>query len=123
MSQEILEYKLRGYCCSQIVMAMGLERLGKENKELVEAMGGLCFGMNQGRTCGIITAAMCLLQLADPVETEKRHAADFINWFEDVFGSAECRELLEGNPLNKAEKCPQMLDAAFKQISELLEWD
>ncbi|MEA4923075.1 MAG: C-GCAxxG-C-C family protein [Eubacteriaceae bacterium] len=123
MDQEILEYKLKGYCCSQVMMDMGLKRMGKENQELVDAMGGLCFGMNQGKNCGIVTAAMCILHLADPKEADMKLCRDFFEWFEDAFGTIECSELLEGNPLNKVEKCPKMIKAAMEELSDMLGWE
>lgn len=123
MNQDIMEYKLKGYCCSQIIMAMGLARLGKENPDLIEAMAGLCNGFWRGKTCGIYSACICLLYLADTKEADRYNAAAFCDWFEDAFSDTECEALLENNPMNKIEKCPAMLDASFEKVSELLEWD
>lgn len=123
MEQELLEYKLKGYCCSQIVIDMGLKRMGKENQDLVDAMGGVCFGMNQGKNCGILIAAMCLLHLVDPKEADMVYCRDFFDWFEDAFGAIDCDELLEGNPLNKVEKCPMMIQASMTELSEMLDWE
>lgn len=123
MNEEILDLKLKGYCCSQIIMEMGLRRLGKENEDLVAAMAGLCDGMWHGRTCGILSGASCLLYLADPHEASKCHICDLNDWFLDMFGGIDCDELLRGNPLNRAEKCPMMLEATFAKVAELLDWD
>ena len=60
MNDEMLGYKLKGYCCSQIVADMALKRMGKENQDLVDAVAGLCFGLNDGRNCGALSAAMCM---------------------------------------------------------------
>jgi hypothetical protein len=35
MNEDIFELKLHGYCCSQIIMELGLRKLGKENSDLV----------------------------------------------------------------------------------------
>ena len=123
MNQEILDLKLKGYCCSQMIMEMGLRRLEKENEDLVAAMAGLCDGMWSGRVCGILSAGICLLYLADPKEASRNHVAELTDWFEDAFACTDCEELVEGNPLNKVEKCPMMLEATFQKIEELLEWD
>ena len=32
MKEELFELKLQGYCCSQMVMEMGLRALGKQNE-------------------------------------------------------------------------------------------
>ena len=58
MNEEILDLKLKGYCCSQMIMEMGLRRLEKENEDLVSAMAGLCDGMWSGRVCGILSARL-----------------------------------------------------------------
>lgn len=123
MNSDILELKLKGYCCSQIIMEMGLARLGKTNEDLVCAMAGLCDGMWQGRTCGILSAGICLLYLADAKEASRNNVAELTDWFTDAFKSTECEELLESKPILKAEKCPMMLEATFQKIEDLLEWD
>lgn len=123
MNEDIFELKLKGYCCSQIIMELGLRKLEKENPDLIKAMAGLCNGLWQGKTCGILSAAICLLYLADPEEAERFNGSAFSDWFEDAFGSMECDLLMEGNPLNRVEKCPAMLEASFMKVCDLLEWD
>ena len=124
MSQDIFELKMHGYCCSQIIMELGLRKLEKNNPDLISAMAGLCGGIWHGMNCGILSGAMCLMYLANPHETNQTHAHDLSVWFEDAFGSVNCDELLADNPLlNKVEKCPMMLEATFTKVCELLEWD
>lgn len=123
MNEEIFDLRLKGYCCSQIIMEMGLKRMDKENPDLIAAMAGLCNGFWVGKTCGIYSACLCLLYLADAEEASRYNAAAFSDWFEDAFESTECDELLDNNPMNKIEKCPVMLEASFEKVSELLEWD
>lgn len=123
MNQDIFELRLHGYCCSQIIMEMGLRKLDKENSDLISAMAGLCNGMWRGKTCGIYSACLCLLFLADTAEADRYNAAAFSDWFEEAFGHTECDALLDGNPMNRVEKCPMMLDASFQKVSELLEWE
>ncbi len=123
MNQKILELKLKGYCCSQIIVAMGLEKLEKENADFITAMAGLCNGMGVGKVCGIVSAAICLLHLADENEAEKYSVTAFYEWFEEVFEHVDCEPLLEGNPMNKVEKCPMMIEASFQKICELMDWD
>lgn len=123
MNEEILDLKLKGYCCSQMIMEMGLRRLEKENEDLIAAMAGLCDGMWSGKVCGILSAGICLLYLADAHEASQNNVAELTDWFEDAFESAACSELMAGNPLNKVEKCPMMIEATFQKIAEMLEWD
>ena len=123
MKQEIFELKLQGYCCSQILMELGLRKLGKENPDLIASMAGLCNGLWQGKVCGIFSAALCLLYLANPEEAARFNVGAFTDWFEDAFGSLECDILIGDDPMNKVEKCPAMLEASFLKISELMDWD
>lgn len=123
MNEDIFELRLQGYCCSQIIMEMGLRKMEKENPDLIAAMAGLCNGLWQGKTCGIYSACLCLLYLADPKEADRFNVGAFSEWFEDSFGSTECAILLEDNPANKVEKCPYMIEASFLKVSELLDWD
>ena len=123
MNDDIFELRLKGYCCSQIIMELGLRKLGKENSDLIAAMAGLCNGLWMGKICGILSAAICLLYLADPEEADRYNVSAFSDWFEDSFGNTECDILMEGNPLNRVEKCPAMLDSSFLKVCELLEWD
>ena len=120
MKEEILDLKLKGYCCSQMVMEMGLRRLGKENDDLVEAMAGLCGGIGSEKTCGIITAAWCLIHLAKPEEAEEL-VTELNDWFEDAYGDMGCADILQGVPVNKVEKCPVILENVMMQVMELLE--
>lgn len=123
MNEEIFDLKLKGYCCSQIIMEMGLRRLGKTNEDLIEAMAGLCDGTGSGKICGVLSAAICLLHLADSKKASMGASEDMTDWFEDAFGDTECSVLLEGNALNKVEKCPAMIDATFHELEDILEWD
>lgn len=122
MNQDILQYKLKGYCCSQIIMAMGLEKLGKENPDLIQATAGLCNGVWQEKICGTLSAGVCLLCLADPHEAGKTYISELVDWFEASFGNTECSALINGNPLAKTETCPMIIEATFTKISEMLDW-
>jgi len=122
MNQDIMELKMRGCCCSQIIMELGLKNLEKKNPDLVAAMAGLCNGLWLGKTCGILSAAICLFYLADP-EHAGKYAGELCEWFEETFEHTDCDDLANDNPLIKVEKCPMMIEATFTKISELLDWD
>ncbi|WP_027400410.1 C-GCAxxG-C-C family protein [Anaerovorax odorimutans] len=123
MKEDIFDLKLKGYCCSQIIMELGLRKLDKENADLVAAMAGLCNGIWNGKTCGVLSAAVCLLYLADPYNASQNYVQDINEWFEDTFEATDCQVLLEGNELNKTQKCPMMIEATFTKVCEILEWD
>ena len=123
MKEGIFTLKMKGYCCSQIVREIGLEREGMKNDMLVEAMAGLCDGAKCGRICGAVSAAVCLLYAVDSKEAEGGLAEEFLDWFEDAFGALDCSELLGDDPMAKIEKCPMFVESALLKLEELLEWD
>ncbi len=122
MEEKLLDYRLQGYCCSQIVMEEGLHMLDREDPLMVEAGAGLCFGMNTEKTCGILTAAAMVLALWDQEQLAEA-SRDLMEWFEETYGALDCETLLAGNPLNKVEQCPAMIQAVLGQMQERMELD
>ena len=60
----MLELYRQGYNCSQILVTLGLETMGKSNPDLVRAVAGLGGGIGfTGKTCGALTGGACLLSL------------------------------------------------------------
>ncbi len=51
-----------GYHCSQILLLLALERTGRENPDLLRALGGISRGVAEGsETCGALLGGACLL--------------------------------------------------------------
>ncbi|MDO4544802.1 MAG: C-GCAxxG-C-C family protein [Bacillota bacterium] len=123
MKEEIFMLKMNGYCCSQIIMELGLKQLGKENPDLVEAMAGLCDGVKCGKICGAASAAGCLIYLADGEGAERGLVQEYLDWFEETFGALDCDELLGDDPMAKMEKCPMFVESTMLKLEELLEWE
>ncbi len=124
LADRVKELSLQGYCCSQIIMLLGLEGLKKENPDMIEAMAGLCNGMHSGDVCGIITSACCLLALAD-----RKKAASFMNeellqWFSAEYGGAlasiRCSDILRGREHDKFNICPLMCEETFQKILSIM---
>jgi hypothetical protein len=125
-----------GYCCSQILMILHLESLGKKNVSLVKSMGGLCAGMgNSGKTCGIITGGACLFgfHAGKGIDTQirddnlKKMIQQYIKWFEEEFESTECVDMITVDVLNDINenfaypvKCGSAVQKSYNKISEIL---
>lgn len=122
MEEEILDLRMKGYCCSQIIMILGLNHMGKKNDDLVQAMVGLCNGMWAEKLCGTLSAAVCLLCLENEEEAKKAHIRDLTEWFEAEFDSLDCSELMDGDQQNKVQRCPLIVERTFEKITELLDW-
>lgn len=123
MKEKIFNLKLKGYCCSQMVMEIGLENLGIENPQLINSMAGLCEGVKCGSICGAASAAICLMYLADAKSAESGLVQEYLDWFEDLFGTLNCNELIGDDPMAKLEKCPTIVEATMHMMEELLDWD
>lgn len=80
------ELGLKGYCCSQIILQMGLDLKNKTNSDLIQAVSGLGMGLNEGLLCGSLTGGACLLSLLEPEKSKDFLINDLVNWFKKEYG-------------------------------------
>lgn len=123
MEERLFELKLKGYCCSQIITEICLEMMEMDSPELIAASEGLCDGARCGGTCGVVTAGLAVMYLANRDEAKKGMDMEFVEWFEGVFGSTICNELLGDDPGAKSTKCPMMVEAALTWLADMMEWE
>ena len=128
----LFQLAAQGFCCSQIIMILGLEERGEENPELLKAMHGLCGGMGRaGKTCGALSGAVCLIGLnagkGTPGESARSGMNLMINelleWFESTYGSVDCAGILdqvlaEGNEY--PVQCGNIVANTFNKVQEIL---
>lgn len=130
----MMELGGRGYCCSQILMLLALDEMGRENPDLVRASAGLCNGLGDcSGPCGVLTGAACLLALHGAKGTDFEESDDRLplmleqlrTWFTDQvagqFGGVACADILEGecggpNP----ERCGGLVADAYARVREIL---
>lgn len=131
---DILPLAARGYCCSQILGLLALTAQGRENPDLVRALGGLCHGMGQcGGTCGVLTGGACVLSLYlgkgadDETVSDKSDLAisEFYEWFGErttQFGGTACADILGECPDGKPDmsRCAELLSDAWGRILSIL---
>jgi hypothetical protein len=123
-AKEIRRLAAEGYCCSQILVQMGLDAKQEENPELIDAVAGLCNGLHFGLTCGILTGAACLLSLYDKKKAASEMIPKLVDWFDATYtqscGGINCEEILGDNLMNKQERCPKMMEETFEKCRALL---
>jgi hypothetical protein len=116
---------MSGYCCSQIMVKMGLDAKEKENPDLLAAVAGLCRGVHAGLICGTLTGGACLLSLYDKKEAAAFMIPQLVAWFEETYGSlyggTSCQAIIGGDPAKKFERCPGLMVETFEKCRELLE--
>ena len=122
----VIENKLRGYCCSESIMSMALEDMGREPGAyecLVKAMGAYCGGLHEGLACGALCAAKAALFLAeDDYPTKKEQLGpELMRWFKDRFGNWDCAALLEGDMERKQTMCPGLIAETYNKLYDMLE--
>jgi len=121
-----------GYCCTQIMAIMMLRRMGRENPDLVRAVGGLCKGIvDAGETCGVLFGGVCLISLILGKGSDDETARgdlpfaiyDLVQWFDDQtrgpYGGKKCVDILTVSPDKKA--CLKLIVGTYDKVLSVLE--
>lgn len=134
----VLELGSKGYSCAQMVLAGGLRLMGRDNPDLLRAMGGLAQGVGcSGEICGALSGGVCLIAL----HTEKgRDAEDalpqgpgimneLVEWFREeagAGGAVTCDALLgntsraTGERGMDAGRCGELVARTWNKAVSLL---
>lgn len=122
---EILRLKAEGYCCSQIMVALVLDLMDRENPDLVRFVRGLCMGYGeQTGDCGILTAGICIMALYLPEDNDRCAALQeafsesFRGWTQ---GDTSCRGITGAfYPRMDPSACGDLLVRAHGRLVEIL---
>jgi len=122
----VLENKLMGHCCSETIMNMALEDMGRDKEErraLVKSMGAFCGGLHEGLACGTLCAAKAVLFLAeeDYLTAKEGVGAEIMSWFKERFGNWNCADILDGDMGLKQTLCPVIIEDTYHKLTEILE--
>lgn len=133
ISLPILEMAARGFCCSQMIILLGLELQGRENPELVRSMTGLGHGLgHSGELCGALLGGAALLGLhagkGSPGEQEHEHlqlmVAELVDWFR-VTACADCSGIrcadILGDAVPDPVRCGGLVLGVYGRVLELLQ--
>lgn len=111
-----------GFCCSQIIVRLGLSLRGEENEAMVTAASGLCLGLYSGRTCGTLSAACLVLALFDRKNAAEHMIPRLMEWYEETYdsqyGGASCQDIT-GGKLHPG-RCTDILVRTWRTVKELL---
>ena len=131
-SLRMMELAMQGFQCSQILLQFALEAGGKQDPDLIRAMGGLAAGLGCGKACGALTGGCCLLGLyagkgtseSQPDERLGEMLRRFVEWFELEFtsryGGIDCSDILGEDPRNKIMRCPGVVLESLQQLRSIL---
>lgn len=133
-SFRLFKLATQGFCCSQIMILLGLEDEGRpENPDLIRAMQGLCGGMGRsGGTCGALTGGVCLLGLAagkgTPIEQGSpelgKMIGELLQWFDENYSCRDCAGILD-TTLDEGGaypvKCGNIVSSTYMKVREILD--
>jgi hypothetical protein len=104
---------------------LSLEAQGKENADLVNAISGLCNGVQSGSICGTLSGGACMLAMYDRQIATYSMIPALIAWFkqsyEPLYDGIDCENIVGGNPVNRIIRCTDILLETFLQAKEILE--
>ena len=120
------EHEIKKHCCSQTVMHMALEDMGRgeeERRDMIKAMGAFCGGLHERLACGALCGAKAALFLAeeDPARAHDELGPELMAWFKERFGAWNCDELLGGDPERRFELCPVIMADTYLKLYDMLE--
>lgn len=128
-----MELAGKGYCCSQMMVLLALDEMGRENPDLVRAAAGLCNGLGDcSGPCGVYTGAALLLGLYAGKGEDMEEAEDVLplmleslrDWFADAtsqYGGIACGDILDGQcGQPDAAKCGSLLSETYAQVRAIL---
>ncbi|WP_147820874.1 DVU_1555 family C-GCAxxG-C-C protein [Salidesulfovibrio onnuriiensis] len=129
----MMELAGKGYCCSQIVVLLALDELGRDNPDLVRAASGLCMGMGGcSGPCGVHTGAALVLGLHAGKGTDMETQDDKLplmleelrDWFAEAtapYGGMSCGDILDGECGQPHQsRCGGLLSAVSAQVRRIL---
>lgn len=130
---KMMELAGKGYCCSQIMVLLALDEMGRENPDLVRSAAGLCNGLGDcAGPCGVFTGAALLLGLHGAKGTDMEEADDKLSlmleelrdWFGSAtgqYGGTACGDILDGQcGQPDPAKCGGLVSDAYAQVREIL---
>ncbi|WP_027366318.1 DVU_1555 family C-GCAxxG-C-C protein [Desulfocurvibacter africanus] len=126
----------KGYNCSQILLLLALEMTGRENPDLVRAVGGLGNGLGGcGELCGVLTGSACLISYyaGKGADDETAHdrlplmITELVEWFgtQACAGCAgiRCADILGEGSAGRPDpgRCGGLIASAWSKSLELLQ--
>jgi len=130
---KMMELAGKGYCCSQIMVLLALDEMGRENRDMVRAAAGLCNGLGDcAGSCGVFTGAALLLGMQSGKGWDMEDADDKLplmlealrDWFVAAtgqYGGTACGDILEGQcGQPDPARCGGLVSDGFAQVREIL---
>lgn len=128
---DLMALEGRGYHCSQVLLLLALKQTGRENADLIRAMGGIALGLgHSNETCGALLGGACVLGFycGKGTDGEREHdmfrmmVRRLVEWFRDELcsdcGSTKCGDILD---VHGRSKCGLLVRSVWAWCMELLQ--
>jgi hypothetical protein len=131
VADRLIQLKEQGFCCSQMLLLVGLGDQGKSDEDLVRAVSGLAAGLFSGEVCGALTGGACLLGLyagrGTPDDAEDPRlcimVGELVEWFSEEygrsFGGIRCDDILGEDP-GACTRCGSIVLGTYAKARALL---
>lgn len=128
IQERVMELLGEGLHCSQVMMQLSLDLRECDQPFTIRALGALGGGMFAQRTCGTLTGGVATLSSYFPRKEGEREPTGYqalanalVEWFEEEYGSIECRDLVEFDTAPIMNFCPGLMANVFEKCLELLQ--
>lgn len=139
---DLLPYVHKGYCCSQLMLALARQLDDTEDTGFMCAMRGLCHGIGQsGGPCGLLTGGAAVLAWLSSRNEEEAHPMidamtnEYASWFMErvkAYGGTGCENVSTGlaaeagTPLPEGgmppmELCGDLLSECWNKLLDIYE--
>lgn len=123
----VAEKRKKGFCCAQVVLSIGMERLGIRDDTLLRASAGLCGGSGGG-VCGALAGADMLFAMCVCPDRPARAARDaqkasigaLNETFAAYMGGTTCEAISKNDPERKKSFCPSVMAGAVEILRSVL---
>ena len=124
----VAEMRASQYGCSQVVLGIGMARMGVEDPNLMRAMEGYCGGACGG-TCGALCGGAALFGLrlgkGTPEEPRSEDMKDLVREltrrFSERWGASTCDGIIHGDPGLRQDVCPRLMAGTVREVWDILE--
>lgn len=115
------------FCCSQTVLAIGMQRLEIDAPDLLRAMEGFCGGACDG-TCGALSGGAALIGLylgkgtaREPrSEVIKQYVKELTETFSAYWRGTTCESITHCDTEWRQKNCPSVIAGAVEMVWSIL---
>jgi len=111
----VAERAAENKCCTQVLVDLALEDVHRSDHLFVDAVAPLCLGLRSGLTCGALLGGLVAMAILSDRALDEVAIREFVEWFVDRFGAADCSAILQGDPFARLTRCPSIVGDVYRE--------